>query len=244
MKTRGMGGAMKARGKKGHLTAEELTDFARGTGSKDRLNTMKQHLQTCGKCAKVAETWHRVAEAAHRLPASEPPESVVRVAKSLYSAHSFTHVKPLKSWVAELLSDSSLAPAPAGIRSYSASPRQLLFGAGDYRIDIRFAPQQDADQVLLLGQVLHTGVPVRATGALRVVLFQGGRLLGTTETNYFGEFQLQCELQRRLELKVMLPDEEISIPLVEPFREKADASPYVGDGVEFRTASTKGKDRA
>lgn len=234
---------MKARGKRGHLTPEELTDLGRNVGSEGRLETMKQHVQSCEKCAIVADTWRRVAEVAHRLPVPEPPESAVRIAKAFYSTHNAPKPSRLKTLAAQLLFDTSLAPAQAGVRSSANSPRQLLFGSGDYRVDLRIAPEHDAEHVSVLGQVLHVTDPERILCAIPVVLFQGRRILATTQTNQFGEFQLQCELQRRLELLVVLPDSEIAIPLVEPVREPGEVSSYLIEHGKLRGTGTKGKDK-
>lgn len=234
---------MKARGKQKHFTLEELADLGRNAGPADRLKAMKEHVQSCKKCAIVAGTWRRVAEVAHRLPVLEPTESAVRIVKAFYSTHNARKPSRLKSLATQMLFDSALAPAQAGVRSSTQSARQLLFGSGDYRVDLRMEPEHDAERVSVIGQVLHVTDPERILSAIPVVLFQGRRILATTQTNQFGEFQLQCEMQRRLELLVVLPDAEIAIPLVEPAREASGAGSYLIEHGRFRNPSTKGKDK-
>lgn len=232
---------MNARGSKRHFTVEELADFARKTGPEDRLKAMKQHLELCGRCAEAANTLRRVSEAAHRLAAAEPPEAAVRVAKALYSAYKPEKTASLKSLVAELLFDSSLVPLQAGVRSSGSTPRQLLFGSGGYRVDLRIEPQDDADRVSLLGQVLHASDPSRNLGAVSVILIEGRRVLAKSLTNHLGEFQLACDLTPRLELRVLLPDSPVSIPLVEPLREGTKGNPYLLGETDFRDTSTRKK---
>jgi hypothetical protein len=235
------GGAMKARGKKGHFGLEELADFARNIGPADRLKTMKHHLDACRKCAKAAETWQRVAKAGHRLPAAEPPESAVRIAKALYAANAPRRTKGLTSVVGELLFDSLLAPAQAGVRSSSGNPRQLLFGSGDYRVDLRIEPQDDVDKVALLGQVLHATTPGKDLGSVAVSLTEGNRVLAKSQTNHLGEFQLQCDLKPRLELRLMLPEAQLAIPLVEPLRSANESDLYLLGSTVFKNFGGKGK---
>ncbi|MGH9736002.1 MAG: hypothetical protein ACRD8A_15600 [Candidatus Acidiferrales bacterium] len=224
---KGIGGAMKERGKKGHFALEELADLARNIGSADRLKAMKQHVADCRKCARASETWQRVARAAHRLPASEPPAGTVRIAKALYSTHEPRKARGPKSLVAQLLFDSSIAPAQAGVRSSTANPRQLLFGSGEYRVDLRIEPQDDADTVALLGQILHASNPGKNLGAVAVSLNEGRRVLAQSQTNCLGEFQLECDLKPTLELRLMLPDMQLAIPLVEPLRDASKKNLYL-----------------
>lgn len=230
---KGIGGAMKSRGKQEHLGLEEMADLARNIGPADRLKAMKRHVADCRKCAKANETWQRVAEAAHRLPASEPPEGTVRIAKALYAAHGPQKAKG-KSLVAQLLFDSSLAPVRVGVRSSAANPRQLLFGSGEYRVDLRIEPQDDADTVALLGQILHASNPGRNLGSVAVSLNEGRRVLAKSQTNSLGEFQLQCDLKPTLELRLMLPDAQLAIPLVEPLRDTNKKNLYLLGSTVFK----------
>jgi hypothetical protein len=231
---------MKARGNKRHFTVEQLADFARRVGPEDKRRAMERHLGTCKKCAKAADTWCRVSEAAHRLPALEPPDGAVRTVKALYSMHKPEKASPLKARVAELLFDSFRAPLQAGVRSSTMAPRQLLFGSGDYRVDLRIEPQDDADTVSLLGQVLHTDSS-RNLGPIHVALVQGRRVLAKSETNQLGEFHLECDLNPRLELKLTLPDSEVSIPLIDPVRQGGKENPHLIGFTDFSDSSTRKK---
>jgi hypothetical protein len=210
---------MSDRGKKKHLTLEQLADFVRRVGRDDQLKAMKHHVESCEKCAKVAGTWRHVSEVANRLPQLEPPEGAVRTVKALYSIHKPERTKPSRSALADLLFDSLHAPLQAGVRSAAThAPRQLLFGSGDYRVDLRIEPQDDADTVSLLGQILHTDSS-RNLGPVDVALMQGRRVLAKSQTNQLGEFHLECDLAARLELRLILPDSQVSIPLIDPVQE-------------------------
>jgi hypothetical protein len=229
---------MKARGNEKHFTLGELADFARNAGDRGQLKAMKQHLDSCGKCATIADTWLRVAQAAHRLPAAEPPEAAVRRAKALYSAHGPEKRAPLTSILAELLFDTSLVPLQAGVRSSAAAPRQLLFGSGDYRVDLRIEPEQDADTVSLMGQVLHASDD-RDLAAIPISLIDGRKVVRESRTNRFGEFHFQFDLKPGLELRIMLPDAQLSIPLVDPLGQGAKRNPYLIGAAYFSEDSTK-----
>jgi hypothetical protein len=211
---------MKQGGKRGHLTLEELVNLARETGPDAQQSPAKGHLRDCKKCAGLANTWRRVADVARRPVVPEPPEGAVRTVKALYSAHKPQKTKQMRPFVGELLFDSSLMPLQAGVRSSVTSPRQLLFGSGEYRVDLRIEPQVDADMVSFLGQILHETDQARNLGSIAVTLVHGRKTLAASQTNHLGEFHLQCDLKPALELRVMLPDSQISIPLVDPLRDR------------------------
>lgn len=179
---------------------------------------MQRHLEDgCRKCAKEAGLWQRVFAAAQRQKIAVPPESAVRTVKSMYAIHGMRTVKRVRGAIAQLLFDSLGAPLPAGVRSTGTSPRQLLYGAGDHRIDVRMEPHSDSDKVSLVGQILDSANPDRGLEEVAVLLLKGRKVLASASTNRFGEFHLHCDLRDRLELRVKLPQgKEVSVRLVDP----------------------------
>ncbi|MGH9864601.1 MAG: hypothetical protein ACRD4H_04230 [Candidatus Acidiferrales bacterium] len=127
------------------------------------------------------------------------------------------HLRPAKTSIAQLLFDSSRSAVAAGVRSASTIARQLLYGVGAYRIDLRMEPQMDSDKVSLIGQILNSVDPAKHAGAVPVVLWKGRKVLAESQTNSFGEFHLECDLEARLQLQLVLPQGmEVRIPLIEP----------------------------
>lgn len=196
-----------------HFSLEEWADFARNVVKGDQKAAMQTHLESgCKPCAKVLGTWTRVREAATREKAYQPPESAVRTVKGLGAIHI-----PAQTSFARLLFDSFSNPIAAGVRSTATVARQLLYGIGAYRIDLRLEPQMDSDKVSLVGQILNSADPAKHAAAVPVVLLKGRKVLAESHTNGFGEFHLQCDLDGRLQLRLTLPHgSEVRIPLVEP----------------------------
>ena len=201
-----------------HFSLEEWADFARDVVKGDQKAAMQTHLESgCKPCAKVLGTWARVSEAATREKAYQPPESAVRTIKGLGAIHI-----PAKTSLARLLFDSSTNPIAAGVRSAATVARQLLYGVGAYRIDLRMEPQMDSDKVSLVGQILNSADPAKHAAAVPVVLLKGRKVLAESHTNGFGEFHLQCDLEGSLQLRLTLPHgAEVRIPLVEPAKTAA-----------------------
>jgi hypothetical protein len=93
----------------------------------------------------------------------------------------------------------------------------MLYGVGTYRIDLRMEPQMDSDKVSLVGQVLNAADPVKAGAQATVTLLRGSRILAESQTNALGEFQLECLLEGRLQLRLGLPRaRNVRIPLLAP----------------------------
>lgn len=197
-----------------HFSLEQWADFARDLVGKEKKAVMQEHLESgCKPCAKIHKEWSRVREVAGRERAYQPPESAVRAVKGMGAIHA----RPAKPGIAQLLFDSSRSPVAAGVRSASTIARQLLYGVGAYRIDVRMEPQMDSDKISLVGQVLNSAEPAKHVGDVPVALLKGRKVVGESQTNAFGEFHLECDLEGRLELRFILPQGmEVRIPLVEP----------------------------
>ena len=197
-----------------HFSLEQWADFARDVVGEDRKTAMQEHLESgCKPCANIHKEWLRVREVAERESAYQPPESAVRTVKGMGAIHA----RPAKSGIGQLLFDSLRSPVAAGVRSASTIARQLLYGVGPYRIDVRMEPQMDSDKVSLVGQVLNSAEPAKHVGDVPVALLKGRKVVGESQTNAFGEFHLECDLEGRLELRFILPQGmEVRIPLVEP----------------------------
>jgi hypothetical protein len=216
-----------------HYSLEEWADFARDVAEQGKKAAMQSHLETgCRKCTKVYGLWRRVNEAARRESAYEPPETAVRTMKGLGVIHGTGKARKASSPLAELLFDSFRDPLLAGVRSVTSTARQLLYGAGKYRIDVRMEPEADSEKVAIVGQVLNAADPAKTSPPVPVILFKGNKILSVSQTNSFGEFHLDCDLHTDLKLHFRIPSEmEIWIPLVNPAREAAGMSPDSTDSI-------------
>jgi hypothetical protein len=200
-----------------HFTLDDWADFARDIVERGKGTAMKGHLETgCTSCTAVVSLWQRVHMMAHRELAYEPPESAVRNSKATFALHIASKSRPKRGVHAKLLLDSFLQPQLAGIRSSEITARQLLYGSGEYRIDIRIEPQEDFDKVALVGQVLNAADVENYIDQAPVILFQAGRVRAESLTNCLGEFRLECELESGPQLRIRLPHgTELRVPLVE-----------------------------
>jgi hypothetical protein len=228
-----------------HYTSEQWADFAREVVKGNDKVLMQQHLEGgCRNCAKELGLWQRVSEVAKHQSSAEPSEGAVRYAKAMFAVRG--HRAPVRialPQVAQLLFDSLQAPALAGVRSAAAAgPRQLLFGLGDHRIDLRMEPQFNSDKVAIIGQVLDSSNPNQVLSNIPVSLHLADKVIAASNTNHHGEFQLECDLVGRLELRATLPQgQEISVSLIEPAAPKVPDLPYVVDSNKENKSLREGK---
>jgi hypothetical protein len=201
-----------------HYSLEKWADFARQVIGEQERSEMQSHLENdgCTKCSKVLSLWQRFQAVARQEHSYQPPDSVVRSIKGTFALHGPRRVGRAVLAVAELLFDSARNPLPVGVRSTGTALRQLLYGAGNYRIDVRIEPQPDSRKVAVVGQVLNSAEPDEIVGVAPVSLVRGGKVLATSVTSPFGEFDVECDLAGPFELRVQLPTRELRLPLTEP----------------------------
>ena len=201
-----------------HYSQEQWVDFARNVVGEDEKRRMENHLKTgCVRCSKELGIWQRLHQVARRESAYVPSDGTVRTANASFANRTVRSADRTRPGIASLLFDTLRNPILAGVRSTGTSPRQVLYGAGTYRIDVRIEPQMDSERVILMGQVLNSANPEERLPELPVTLFKGRKVLAESTTKQFGEFQIECELDGGFRLMVMLPGQaEVILPLIDP----------------------------
>ena len=107
-------------------------------------------------------------------------------------------------------------PLLAGVRGATVTARRLLFRAGEVMIDLSVEPTSKQSQILLVGQVLDSSISGVGIVEVPVLLLNGREMLAETETNLYGEFQLECSEDKNLQISVgVTQDKDIFIPLDE-----------------------------
>jgi len=227
-----------------HYSLEKWADFARQViGERERAE-MQSHLDNngCRKCSKLLGLWKRVQVAARNEQSYQPPESVVRSMKGAFALH-----RPRKAIrgvraIVEVLFDSARNPLPAGVRSVGTAPRQLLYGIGDYRVDLRIDPQGETGKADVSGQVLNSVEPSRVH-ALKVALLSDRKVLSESVTGQFGEFQLVADRTGRFHLKVGLPGQEVSLPAIRPAPDAAEEKSISTDSKRLKRSPRRSRKR-
>ncbi|HKG12942.1 MAG TPA: hypothetical protein VKB12_06370, partial [Pyrinomonadaceae bacterium] len=137
-----------------HITFERLADMTEGRLSAEETAGERTHLASCKRCSARAEELGRVTTLMRADTSVDAPRDLVFNAVRLFHSRR-TESAPglLRRIVAALAFDSSTRTPAFGVRSGQAAPaRQLLFGAGDFDVDLRLAAGEEGWTVS--GQVL------------------------------------------------------------------------------------------
>jgi hypothetical protein len=226
-----------------HFSMEQWIDFARNVvGPRERAE-MEMHLSDgCKQCSKTLSLWQRVSEASRRESAYAPPRSLVGTVKGTFAIRGPRKAGRAARAIASVLFDSARTPLAAGVRSAATTERQLLYGVSKYRVDVRIEAQPNSEKVALVGQVLSTD-PGESVGAVPVRLCHGHKVVVESMTSPFGEFDVECELRKGLQLRVSLPQEELCLPVMEPTIERPKTIPETADSKNVSSALRRHKKR-
>jgi len=189
---------------------------------------MKSHLAGgCGECKEALKLWERVHSVGRQEPAYEPPESALRQIRAKFALYGPHKIQRKARTAASLLFDSFLSPLAEGVRSAGPTERQLLYGIGEYRIDLRMEHQAESGTISLIGQVLDSSAPESGTNATLVRLLVGRKIVAESKPNEFGEFRLETDSPGPFLLSVQLSAGELQIPQIEGSQGPAADGPQV-----------------
>ena len=79
--------------------------------------------------------------------------------------------------------------------------RQLLYGTGDYRIDVRIEARADSDKVAVVGQVLNSADPDENVGAVPVTLVRAGKVLNGVANQPIWRIRCRVRPQRTVRVE-------------------------------------------
>jgi anti-sigma factor RsiW len=200
-----------------HHASKDWIDFARGTLSEGQKAAMQAHLDAgCSTCHAEFTAWSWMSRFGRAESSNEPPAEALRVVKSAVVGRSPQKARSRMREIAELVLDSYSQPQIVGVRSTTLAPRQLLYRAGSVLIDMRLQTAGDTDRFTLSGQVLRSGENKQALRQVPVHLLSGTHELASTATNQFGEFSLEHEVGRDLQVSLEVSEErDVFIPLDE-----------------------------
>src|SRR6185436_5955044 len=110
-------------------------------------------------CGEMSNFLNKLSGVCRRVAAVSVPDNVVRNAHAILPA-GFV-VKPGKAIrvAAQLIFDSFLAPAPAGLRSTWQVGWQALYRAGNCSLDLRIEPELHSSRAAMMGQLSNHVAP-------------------------------------------------------------------------------------
>jgi hypothetical protein len=198
-----------------HFSLGDWADFANGVIADGKRPLMERHLeQGCTPCAHVLSRWQWMRKFVGKESLYGPPEDAVKFAKRAFLAYLPSRKQSAAGRFAELIFDSFSQPALQGVRSGQMNTRRLIYKADDILIDLQLDATADPSKMSLVGQVMDSGDSEQGIQRVPVLLLHGRDTLAETETNQFGEFRLECEAGKSLQVSVGITGrKDVFIPL-------------------------------
>ena len=138
------------------------------------------------------------------MSAMPVPDVAVQRARSIFPTKHPRQLKHVFRVPIEMIFDSFLVPSPAGLRASWQVGWQALYRAGECSLDLRVEPELHTCRAAIIGQVSNHEAPETEMVNLPVCLKSGKEVVAETRSNRFGEFQMEYEQQKRLQLYVYL----------------------------------------
>ena len=199
-----------------HYGIAQWVDFARGLVPESEQQAMRGHLADgCSECGELADFCRELSSTCLEAAEYPAPEWVVRSAKAMFPVQAVPQRKRAYRIAAELIYDSFLEPAPAGLRDSWQVGWQALYRSGDCSLDLRIEPELASSRSAVIGQLSNYSAPDQRMEGILVYLKAGKLMIAETHSNEFGEFQMEFEQQGRLELCVYLENgkKRFQVPL-------------------------------
>jgi hypothetical protein len=181
-----------------HFDVDAWVDFARGLYSPAQRIAMERHMATCKPCSEMAEFFIKVWDIGHRLEANEVPQEWSRKAKQILSDETLVPLRQLPVYSALLAFDSFDAFAPDHVRAGHSPVRHIIYRAMDCNLELTVDRNPEQRDLSITGQITDCRTPDRAIPSTPVFLLAGNKVLASTNSNEFGEFQLACRPKRRM----------------------------------------------
>ena len=195
---------------------------------------MRAHLERgCAECQRTFDIWKRFVENISQDLSDATNDCWECIAKPILALRKKIPFHAGLALLARCVLDSFLDPLPVGIRGSATAPRQLVYEAGGYLIDLQLKHRTEGPDSLA-GQVVHAWTDGATRGAA-VVLVREDSVVGQTVANSNGEFQFDCESWDSLKICLGLVDEtfiEVTLP-------DAGPEPSVGSATEATNSDSK-----
>ena len=186
-----------------HFSEQTWADFVRGVCPTGATKGVEGHLVSqCPECETTLAVWGRITRLAAKESDYAPPENLVRLVKLQFAdQHS---AQPEVGMLASTIFDSAIQPLPQGVRSGSASTRQIVCEGQGLTVDLRLERKPHSSTFSAVGQVLDKEAPLSWLGSAAIVLWNDkGQMLTKTIANEYGEFQFEFEPDDQLRISII-----------------------------------------
>jgi hypothetical protein len=198
---------------------EQLFALAQNRLTTEEAEQIHLHLKDCGHaCSDQFDKLQQLLNSTACCGLMQPPEWLMHRAMHLFAWHKMKpREESLERIPAILLVDSFAGGRLLGFRGTGVMPRQMLFRAEDYDIDLCIDYTEQNRVVDIMGQAMPLNTTSRAVADTNVKLLKDSIITGETRTNQYGEFIFNGIEEGFYDLKIELEKSVIDITGMDAF---------------------------
>ncbi len=196
-----------------HFDTGAWVDYARGLGSSARRADIERHLASgCDACAKLAGFFKKLSEAGLSLLEDETPQEWSRKAEQIFQKELLHPIETLPVRRATPV-PFHFSAEPAPVRAGSPLGRHMTYQTSECTVDLKLEPGANPLELSLVGQITDIRKPDAAVPLTPVFVLTNNKLVASTSSNAFGEFQLALIRRRNTVLSFSFEGARIDVML-------------------------------
>jgi hypothetical protein len=163
----------------------------------------------------------RVWDAGRHMEENMAPQEWSRKAKLILGDQTLAPIRQLPAYSAVLAFDSFDALVPDQVRAGHSPARHIIYRALDCNLELTVDRNPEQFDLSITGQITDCRTPDRAIPSTPVFLLAGKKVLASTTSNEFGEFQLACRPKRKMLISFPFAGSRIDVILDHLFVEES-----------------------
>lgn len=198
--------------------SDEIFIVIRGRATESLRADFSSHLATgCPSCNKEYQWLSELVRVKSLDLSFDVPEDLIQWSVAQFKVTAASFAIGLRQFLAELIFDTLTSPALSPVRSdppggQQASPRQMLFRAEGYHIDLRFERTAEEDPGEIVGQIM---AEQRSATPYCIRLVKDEIEIGQAVSDATGMFLFTPAPAGKFDLKVEVPEGVISIQRIQ-----------------------------
>jgi hypothetical protein len=196
-----------------HFEIGAWIDYARGVGPSARRSDIERHLASgCDACAKLAEFFKKLSEAGLSLLEDEAPQEWSQKAEQIFQKELLRPIETLPVRRATPV-PFHFSAEPPPVRARSPLGRYMTYQTSECTVDLKLEQGANPLELSLVGQITDIRKPGVAVTFTPVFVLTNNKLVASTSSNAFGEFQLALIRRRNMVLSFPFEGARIDVTL-------------------------------
>jgi hypothetical protein len=196
-----------------HFDIGSWADYVRGLGPPAHRADIERHLASgCDACAKLAGFFKKLSEAGLSLLEDEAPQEWSQRAEQIFQKELLRPIETLPVRRATPVPFHFYAE-PAAVRAGSPPGRHKTYQTSECTVDLKLEQGANPLELSLVGQITDIRKPGAAVPFTPLFVLTNNKLVASTSSNAFGEFELTLTRRRNMVLSFPFEGARIDVML-------------------------------